>query len=327
LKPKPKFNPDLPFIKKNWEGNPLDEKGLYRNLYERSEKGFSDLLSWQIKGNAFKKMKIGQKTNVDVRPIHFEISALPQNAITWLGHATFLYRLDGLTIITDPVLDRVGPIKRMTPLPLSIDQLIDIDLILVSHNHRDHLDEKSMKTITRLNPDAVIYTGLGIATLLKSWKIKNTIIEAGWYQEYPLKQGIQVTYLPAKHWNRRYLTDLNTMAWGSMMIQSKTQTIYFAADSGIDIHFDEIAKLFPSIDYASIGIGAYEPNWFMQPAHTSPIEAIEVAKKLKCRNWIPMHYGTFDLSDEPIFLPKNVLIGERDTCNARIVDIGELVTL
>jgi L-ascorbate metabolism protein UlaG (beta-lactamase superfamily) len=321
---KPTHNPSLQFIKSNWQGNPLDEKGRYRNLYDKSEKGFSDLFKWQLKGNEFKKMKIGQQTNVNVLPYHQGIDKMPIGSLLWLGHATFIYKFSGATIITDPVLFNITPIKRMTPLPINTEVLININIILLSHNHRDHLDEKSMKLIARQNPNAIIYTGLGIGPLLRSWGIKNQIVEAGWYQRYPDIDDLKITFLPSKHWNRRYLTDLNTMLWGSFMVASDNKTLYFGADSGIDLHFEEIGNLFPNIDLAFLGIGAYEPNWFMQPAHTNPTEAVKCAKMLKCKLWIPMHYGTFDLSDEPIFMPKREL-EKINNHNALFIDIGELI--
>ena len=165
-----------------------------------------------------------------------------------------------------------------------------------------------MIELCTLNPSAVILTGLNIAPLLRSWRIKNPIIEAGWYQQYQLETDVQVSYLPAKHWNRRGLHDMNDMLWGSFMLQSPTQTIYFGADSGLGIHYPEIAQLFPNIDVAILGIGAYKPEWFMNTAHTSPADALVAFEQLNAKQLIPMHHGTFDLSDEPVFYPKQDLM-------------------
>jgi L-ascorbate metabolism protein UlaG (beta-lactamase superfamily) len=100
---------------------------------------------------------------------------------------------------------------------------------------------------------------------------------------------------------------MNEMLWGSFMIESKESTIYFGADSGLGIHFEEIAGMFQAIDYALLGIGAYKPEWFMHTAHTGPADALLAFEKLKAKYFIPMHHGTFDLSDEPIFYPKQEL--------------------
>jgi L-ascorbate metabolism protein UlaG (beta-lactamase superfamily) len=296
-------NKDLRFIKDDWRGNPIDKSNRYSNLDGPSEKGFGDVLKWQLGNNKYAAKKKGQKTNVEVIK-NKEFLSSTEDHFTWLGHATFVFQFKGIKIITDPILHTIWPLKRYTELPCSPEELIDIDIILLSHCHRDHADKKSMKQITRQNPNAIIYTGLGIGKLLISWGIKNEIIEAGWYQEYPLfKEILKIQYLPAKHWNRRLLYDLNYMLWGSFMIHFDDKSIYFGADSGLGSHFNEIGNMF-DIDLTFLGIGAYEPIWFMHPSHTSPKDVLQVKEELKADYLVPMHYGTFDLSDEPIFNPK-----------------------
>lgn len=303
----PTHNSSLPFIKENWNGNLLNKKQQYINLDGPSERSFAELLKWQTEKNPFKPLKRNQQTNIDVS-INQHITGNREDGIVWLGHASFLFTLSGKHFIVDPVLYTVGPLKRFTPLPCDVAALKQIDFILLSHNHRDHADKRSMMELCALNPSAIILTGLNIAPLLRSWRITNPIIEAGWYQQYQLEAEVQVTYLPAKHWNRRGLHDMNDMLWGSFMLQSSTQTIYFGADSGLGIHYAEIAQLFPNIDVAVLGIGAYKPEWFMNTAHTSPADALVAFEQLKAKELIPMHHGTFDLSDEPVFYPKQELI-------------------
>jgi L-ascorbate metabolism protein UlaG (beta-lactamase superfamily) len=303
----PTHNSSLPFIKENWSGNLLNKKQQYINLDGPSERSFAELLKWQTEKNPFKPLKRNQQTNIDVS-INQHITGNRDDGIVWLGHASFLFTLGGKHFIVDPVLYNVGPLKRFTPLPCDVAALKQIDYILLSHNHRDHADKRSMIELCALNPSAIILTGLNIAPLLRSWRISNPIIEAGWYQRYQLVTDVQVTYLPAKHWNRRGLHDMNDMLWGSFMLQSPTQTIYFGADSGLGIHYTEISQLFPDIDVAVLGIGAYKPEWFMNTAHTSPADALVAFEQLKAKQLIPMHHGTFDLSDEPVFYPKQELI-------------------
>lgn len=303
----PTHNPSLSFIKENWNGNLLNKKQQYINLDGPSERSFAELLKWQTEKNPFKPLKRNQQTNIDVS-INQHITTNREDGIVWLGHACFLFTLGGKHFIVDPVLYNVGPLKRFTPLPCDVAALKQIDYILLSHNHRDHADKRSMIELCALNPSAVILTGLNIAPLLRSWRITNPIIEAGWYQQYQLETDVQVSYLPAKHWNRRGLHDMNDMLWGSFMLQSATQTIYFGADSGLGIHYTEIAQLFPNIDVAVLGIGAYKPEWFMNTAHTSPADALVAFEQLNAKQLIPMHHGTFDLSDEPVFYPKQELI-------------------
>ncbi|MFM2393288.1 MAG: hypothetical protein RLZZ546_1270, partial [Bacteroidota bacterium] len=263
------LNEKLSIIKENWKGNQVDNQGRYMNLNSPSERGYLDLLKWQLKRNTFRNFKKNQKTNVTV----YESSQFVNdeaNGFTWLGHASFFITLDHINIITDPVFYNLGPLKRFTPMPCDVSRLDNIQVILLSHNHRDHMDEKSMKQLCKQNPSAIIYTGLEIGSLLVKWKIKNEIVEAGWYQAFPSINNIHFSYLPAKHWNRRGLRDLNEMLWGSFIIKNNDHCLYFGGDSGIDDHFLDVKKLYTKIDYAFIGIGAYEPNWFMRPAHTSP---------------------------------------------------------
>lgn len=305
------YNPQLNFIKEGWTGNQLNEKNQYINLDGSSERSFAELFKWQTENNPLKLLKKKQAANVDV----YTDAVFTKNTdegFTWLGHATYLFTLAGKRFITDPVLYTVGPVKRYTPLPCSVEDLKHLDFILLSHNHRDHADAKSMQQLCALNPNAIILTGLEIGNLLRTWKISNPIIEAGWYQQYYLEAELQITYLPSKHWNRRGLIDMNTMLWGSFMLQSKQHTVYFGADSGLGIHFEEISTLFPSIDYAMLGIGAYKPEWFMHTAHTSPADVLIAQQQLGAKQLVPMHHSTFDLSDEPIFYPKQELMRLQD---------------
>lgn len=315
---RPTHNPSLPFIIDNWSGNPLNDKHQYINLDGPSQRNYWDVLKWQAEKKPLKPLKKKQHHGIDV--IHQpKLTSNTDNGITWLGHASFLISINGKQIITDPILGKlpvvVHQIKRYTPLPMDAADLKHIDYILLTHNHRDHCDQRSLQILTTLNPKAIILTGLGLAPLLRSWKINNPIIEAGWFQRYNIEEDFSVTYLPAKHWNRRGLTDLNEMLWGSMMLESSAGNIYFGADSGLGIHFEQIAQLFPRIDYAIIGIGAYKPEWFMHPSHTSPTDALQVLQTLGARQLIPMHYGTFDLSDEPIFYPKQEMLRLQETHN------------
>ena len=320
-------NKELAFIKSDWNGNRKDSKDRYKNLDGHSSRGFKDVFKWKfLQKNKYKKQREGQQTNVDV--LHnTEFLTKSIDSITWLGHATFVLCVGGVKMITDPILYDIWPLKRFTDLPCDVADLVGFDIILLSHSHRDHADEKSMKMITSLNPQAVICTGLEIGDLLRGWGIENKIIEAGWYQSFPyFDNKIDITYLPAKHWNRRFLNDLNEMLWGSFMISCGGKNIYFGADSGLGVHFEEIGNLY-DIDIAILGIGAYEPIWFMKLSHTSPSDALRAKEALKATTMIPMHYGTFDLSDEPIFNPKNVLeslSAHRD--DVAILDIGEMYT-
>ncbi|MFM2358611.1 MAG: hypothetical protein RLY16_604 [Bacteroidota bacterium] len=325
-KQRPTHNPELQFIKNDWQGNPQNQLHQYINLDGPSEKSFKELIRWQRETNPYKAMRKKQQSNVQVT-VNPNIIDKSKPGFVWLGHASYLFQIGSLTCITDPLLYKLGPMKRYTALPCHVSDLTNIDLILLSHNHRDHCDQKSMQQLCKQNPHAVIYTGLEIAALLRKWKITNPIVEAGWYQQYPSIDGVTITYLPARHWNRRGLTDLNEMLWGSFMLCYQQQQIYFGADSGLGQHFEEIGQLFPNINQAFLGVGAFEPKWFMYPAHTGPEDALVAFQRLGARQLIPMHFGTFDLSDEPVFYPRTLLkqlAAEQELNGILHADIGVL---
>lgn len=316
----PRYNPGLSFINDQWDGNPLDSFGkTYVNLDGPSERSYREVLKWQLGPKPLKHLKKGQKSCLEV----VKDGAFLDKGVsgfTWLGHTSYLMDMGGLRVITDPILYNISIVKRFTDLPCRADQLLDIDYILLSHHHRDHIDAKSIKMICGLNPGAKILTGLEASRQLVKWGISNEIIEAGWYQRYPNTKNLEISYLPAKHWTRRYLTDTNRSLWGCFIIkdlQSGIQ-IFFGADSGYGIHFKEIAK-YCNIDYALLGIGAYEPVWFMKYSHTGPEDALRAFDDLNAKTLIPMHYGTFDLSDEPVSYPEQVL---RKLCLER--NIGQV---
>ncbi len=302
-----KNNPDLPFIIENYKGNVVDDNGLYVNEYSPFVNSFKKFITWQ------KERKASQKLKKNIRfdapfvngNVFFEDN---KDAILWLGHASFLIRLNNTVIITDPILGSPSFLmKRYSNLPIDIDLLTNIDYILISHDHRDHVDKRSLQIICKQNPKAEVLTGLSMQPLLMPMVKPCNIIEAGWYQQYNTKKNVQFTYLPARHWGRRNLNDVNKRLWGSFMISAGDKHIYYGADSGYDNHFKHIGNLFSSIDVALLGIGAYKPEWFMEQSHTSPAKALMAAHDLGCNTMIPMHYNTFDLSDEFMHEPLEAL--------------------
>jgi L-ascorbate metabolism protein UlaG (beta-lactamase superfamily) len=133
------------------------------------------------------------------------------------------------------------------------------------------------------------------------------MVEMGWYQQFQGFENIKITYLPTRHWGRRLLRDTNKRLWGAFVIESETRSLYFGSDSGYGSHFKELSELFPNLDYAMLGIGAFQPEWFMQPVHMSPTEAIQAFHDSGAKHMIPMHHGTLDLSDEPAGLPMRLI--------------------
>lgn len=306
----PTHNPKLPFTKPDWNGNPLSPKGLYTNLEGDDIKTLREVLKWQFGPKPLAAFKKGQQSPLNCTPLE-NIGDKSKNAIIPVGHASFIIDINGTRLWTDPVVAHNRFLKRYTPVPFDLNQMVHVDYLLLSHNHRDHIDKKSLKQICALNPKASILTGLETGKVLRRWGLPNPIQEAGWYQRYELPSHLVVDYLPTQHWSRRWFTDTNINLWGSYMIQDPIhhKTLYFGGDSGYAPHFKEIGRAY-EIDLALIGVGAYEPKWFMASAHSGPEDALRAFADLGAKQWMPMHYGTFDLSDEPIFWPEKVLRGQ-----------------
>lgn len=323
------FNSELKFVKPDWKGNTLNSKGLYTNLYGDDIKGAGDFLRWMSGTRPLTKLKKGQASPLSWKPIS-NITDKSKNGIIPIGHACFIIDLNNIRILIDPVIAPNRFMKRYTKVPFQIDELTNVDYLLLSHNHRDHIDKNSVIQLCKYNPEVIILTGLEIGKILKGWGIKNEIQEAGWYQQYKTSENIAIDYLPSQHWSRRWLTDTNLNLWGSFMIQDKVsqKNIYFGGDSGYGNHFSDIGNDY-NIDLALIGIGACEPQWFMHSAHTGPADALKAFKDLKAKYWMPMHYGTFDLSDEPVYYPEKILREEHPEALSNIIwmSIGEKITL
>jgi L-ascorbate metabolism protein UlaG (beta-lactamase superfamily) len=297
------INPKLSVIKQGWKGNPMvGNKFTNDSVIERYS--FWQLLKWKFSVNPQRKEKKADTFRVETIATTDFISS-KNDMIVWLGHASFFIRINGVTILTDPCYGKMLFQKRLAKMPCKTEEIKGIDYILVSHNHRDHFDLGSLSDLYKVNPNAKALLPLKGGSVLK--KVTSNYEEAGWYQQYSTNPKIKIFFMPAKHWGRRGVFDFNKVLWGSFVIQSDTTTIYFAGDTSFGDQFEEVSKLFPKIDYALIPVGAYKPPYIMKRAHISPTEAIEGAKILKPTHFIPMHYATYDLSDEPIGEPIRTL--------------------
>lgn len=293
-------NSDLKVIKPDWRGNPF-YKGEFRYLVTPFRPNYGKIMKWMLTPNPQRQEKKADKWLPKVIDDKSYLQS-QEDYIVWLGHATFLIQVNGVRIITDPnFMDTFYmPRKVMPPYPIS--EIKGIDYILLSHDHRDHCDKNTLQTVLKNNRPQIL-TSLRMTNVIGSWVKDTPIQEAGWFQQYQTAEGIKITYLPAQHWCRRGLIDLNQQLWGSFMIEANGKTIYFGGDSAEGTHFEEIGKLFPNIDIAILGIGAYCPDYIMQDNHANPAEATEAFLQLGAKEMIPMHYGTYDLSDEPISEP------------------------
>lgn len=303
------YNPALPTLAPaSYQGVPVDEKGRFVNLQYPFEASFREVWKWQTSRNPHREFKKKDTWRI---PVISNASALEtqDDCLVWLGHASWYLHLNGFRILIDPVLGDLNRlVRRKAPFPIDPSRLGSMDYILVSHDHRDHCDAKSIRWLSRLNPQAQWLTGLRLNTLLQKWTGSNAIQAAGWYQQYDTDtSGIEIFYLPTRHWSRRGLNDTNATLWGAFLLRANGKTIYFGGDTGESSHFEDYKTLFGAPDIFMGGVGAYQPEWFMHPSHMSPASAVAAAKTLGAGTFIPMHYGVFDLSDEPIGYPQLVL--------------------
>lgn len=299
-------NERLPVVKPGYRGNKLID-GKFANGDSLYQPEFSNVIKWKLTKNPQRKEK---EADIYTPSVHSgsDFVNSQEDMIVWLGHASFLIRLEGVTFITDPVLYDLPLIKRRVSLPCPPDQLRNINFLLLSHGHRDHLDERSIKTLVKNNSAIRAMVPLKAGKLLREIERELPYQEAGWYQQYDLPpSGVEVYFLPASHWHRRGLLDMNKVLWGSFLIKTGKTTIYFAGDTGMNSHFEEIEHLFGPIDICIMPVGAYKPSFLMQKSHLNPHEAIRAFNMLRGGTFIPMHYGTFDLSDEPPSEPVRLL--------------------
>ncbi|SHM92458.1 L-ascorbate metabolism protein UlaG, beta-lactamase superfamily [Cyclobacterium lianum] len=312
-------NPALKTIHpaESWKGNPVDQDGRFLNLYHKFDSSFGDLWKWKTSANPQKEEKESETRKLEVNE-QANIPEDDEDYLIWLGHASFLIRINGKVMITDPILFDNFFLKRESPLPFPAEDLPAIDYLLISHNHRDHCDKKSIQFLSEKNPGMEILTGLKLGKVIRDWTRGQEIQEAGWYQQYQTAD-LTITYLPSRHWSRRWLWDLNENLWGGFHIAHNGKTVYFMGDSGFGKHFEDIRQIMGNPEYCLMGVGAYKPEWFMSQAHISPQDAIEAFNILGGRYFIPMHYGTFDLSDEPRMEPWDILNSNQKEINGNLI--------
>jgi L-ascorbate metabolism protein UlaG (beta-lactamase superfamily) len=314
-------NPNLNTIidSTKWKGNPLDEKGLFMNHEFPFYPKFSEVWKWQRETNPQKVFK--KKDTFQLALLQNDTSFLQNknDVIVWLGHATFFIRINGISLITDPVFGNPSTfLKRKVAMPFNPEIIKGLDFVLLSHDHRDHLDEKSIQLIYKNNPNAPILTGLKMDEWLNKMLNKPQVQTAGWYQQFITDNTqIKIYFMPARHWSKRGLTDTNKHLWGSFVIEANGKRIFFSGDTGYGSHLKEINEIFGKIDLCIIGVGAFKPEWFMGANHISPLDAVKAVNEMGANTLIPMHFGTFDLSDEPIGLPQHILETESKNGNLK----------
>jgi L-ascorbate metabolism protein UlaG (beta-lactamase superfamily) len=249
------------------------------------------------------------------------------DSITFAGHASMIIKMNGQTIFTDPFFSGSALIvQKKDKIKFDFSKVPTRPVVLISHNHYDHLDKFSVKKLAQ--KDAVFIVPLGVKELVVRYGAKE-VIELDWWQSVRIN-SIDYTFLPTQHWSRRIGQESGTTLWGSFLIQG-SKTVYFSGDTGYFIGFKEFGRRW-DIDYALLGAGAYEPRWFMHYAHMNVREFFLAAEDLNAKYAIPMHFGVISLSDEPLYYPlfeiENIIKQNPGLAdNVRPLRPGELVRI
>jgi len=327
-----KTNKNLPIVKDGWKGNVVIN-GEFHNDITQEKPPIWNVIKWKLSRNPQRK----EKKSDDFKLASFPLKKISkrENKIVWLGHSSFIITINKVTLITDPCFFDLPVAKREIPIPCDINNLNSIDYLLISHDHRDHLDKKSINKLIKNNPKIEVLLPLNASQIFNTFDTNNNVItkqEAGWYQEYKVSSDIRIIFLPARHWGRRSLFDFNKTLWGSFLIISGDTKLFFSGDTAYDDSmFKEIQLEFGNIDICLLPIGAYSPKSIMKSSHTTPEEAFKIFNDLKGELLIPMHYGTYDLSDEPLSEPINRLDkcfkNKNDRKKYKKLAIGEVLLL
>lgn len=283
---------------KYFENNYVE--GKYENQWDVTPMPKAkDIAQWKMKRSSFPEKK-KQRPILPVSPCPMGgFNELTTGArVMWLGHATFLIEINGIYILTDPVFGTVAKIKKRQAVnPLSIDDLPALDVLLITHGHYDHLDASSLKALAKRFGKNILYL---IPDGCRNFVPKecSRVIEMNWWQKLELA-GVGFTLVPVQHWHRRSVGDVNQSLWGGWVIEG-SRRIFFCGDSGYFNGFSLFGKVFGDFDLAIMPIGAYEPRWLMSPQHMSPDQSMDAFADLKAKHFLGMHWGTYDLSDEPL---------------------------
>jgi L-ascorbate metabolism protein UlaG (beta-lactamase superfamily) len=301
----------MPYGNKYYDGpvsDHFDGVRFFNPDHPDTDRSFRDMLRWKLgeRPAAWPKQVAGRQVKPDAR-----VDALQ---ITMVGHATLLIQAAGLNILTDPLWsDRASPLPfagphRVTPPGIAFDDLPLIHVVLLSHNHYDHLDVATLRRLhARHRP--IIVTPLGNDTIVRRKVPGANVVAGDWGDRVPLEGGAEVHIVPAYHWSARGTGDRRMALWGGFMLRTAAGLVYFAGDTGYGdgTIFRAMRDLYGPVDVALLPIGAYAPRWFMAAQHTDPAEAVRIMRDLDARHAIGIHWGDFHLTDEPREEPLTLL--------------------
>jgi N-acyl-phosphatidylethanolamine-hydrolysing phospholipase D len=303
----------------------------FRNNYIASvTKSLGELLRWQIQR---RRAGLPPAPKVATPVQSADLAFIKQNAqphrmapaVTWIGHATALIQASGLNVLTDPIFShRASPLRflgpaRAHPPGLQLEELPHIDVVVISHNHYDHLDRESILALSRQAGGSPLFlTPLGLKAWLHDRKVRN-VLELDWWQHH-IHGGVEFHCTPAQHWSGRGLHDRNRTLWCAWSVFGTDFHWFFSGDTGYSRDFADTRRQFAhrqglenggGFDLALIAVGACWPRWFMAPQHVDLPEAVQVHLDLGAKRSLGVHWGTFSLSDEPLDQPIHELQAAR----------------
>ncbi|MDB5966267.1 MAG: fold metallo-hydrolase [Polaromonas sp.] len=310
-------------------------EGFRNNYIDTVSKGFGELVRWQIERRQQGVPKPAERPTPQQPP---DLAAIQAYAgpgttpkaplITWVGHATMLVQAGGLNVLTDPVFSEraspfqfIGP-QRAQPPGIALADLPPIDVVLISHNHYDHLDKAAVQEIARRSKAAGRSTRFLVPLGLKAWFADLGIedaVELDWWDRHVVR-GVEFNFTPVQHWSARGLGDRSQTLWGGYAVFAPDFHWYFSGDTGYSKDFADTAARFAGrqtaaqgggFDLALIAVGAYEPRWFMKEQHVNPAEAVQIHRDLHAKRSVGVHWGTFELTDEPLDQPPRELAAAR----------------
>ncbi len=288
--------------------------GGFRNPWvSQAVPGFGGLLKWILVHRTTRPRPKDPDPSVfpRVQPAFVTPRApASQLTVTWVGHASLLIQLGGCNILADPVWsERASPVRfagprRWVPPAIAFEDLPPVDVVLQSHNHYDHLDSVTVRRLATSHPGASWVLPLGLAQFVQRRGVRaDAVVELDWWQERQVA-AVRVAATPAQHFSSRGIGDRGGTLWcGFALSTAAGRRVYFAGDSGLHPEFGRIGTRYGPFDVALMPIGAYEPRWFMRYVHMNPEEAVEAFRAVNARAMVPIHWGTFKLTDEAMDEP------------------------
>jgi len=288
--------------------------GGFRNPWvSQAVPGFGSLLKWLLVHRTTRPRPKDPDPSVftRVRPAFVAPHAsAAQLTVTWVGHASLLIQLGGLNVLTDPMWsERASPAsfagpRRWVPPGIAFDALPPLDVVLQSHNHYDHLDDRTVRGLARAHPQARWLLPLGLGSFVRKRGVRpDAAVERDWWQDHAVG-SLRIGCTPAQHFSSRGFGDRGDTLWcGWTLTVDGGHRVFFAGDTGYHPEFAAIGEHYGPFDVALLPIGAYEPRWFMRYVHMNPEEAVDAFRVLNARAMVPIHWGTFKLTDEAMDEP------------------------